>query len=93
MAKFLIRDDLPVRVGPAVAEELPGVSHLADLVHVEIGNDQLVLVTRTFSEDLSAGVAEIALSVKLAYVPWSLGPDAIDRPDEVAIRDGVSGLF
>ena len=37
--KKLIGNDRAVEVRPAVAEKLPSVAHLADLVHIEVGND------------------------------------------------------
>ena len=66
---MLVGDERLVRLGPAVAEELPGVAHFADLVEVEVGDDELVLVARRLGDDLAARVAEVALAVELADVP------------------------
>ena len=41
---FLNAADRPVRLGTAVAEELPGVAHLADHVEIHVGDHELVLV-------------------------------------------------
>jgi len=90
---LLIRNDGSVRIGAAVAEELPGVADLADLVHVEIGDYELILVTRPDSEHLTTRIAEIALAVELADIPWSFGADTIDRSDEITVSDGMCGLF
>ena len=90
---LLVSHDRPVSIRPAVAEKLPCVADLADLVHIEIGDDEFVLVTRALGDDLAARVAEIALAVKFADVPRGLGADAVDRTDKIAVRDGVCRLF
>src|SRR5690606_27705561 len=82
-------DEVAVAVRTAVAVELPDVADFADLVEVEIGDDQLVLVAGTLRDNLSARVGEIALSIELADVPRRLGADAVDRADEVAVGRGV----
>ena len=48
-----------VRVGAAVAEELPGPADLLDHVEVELGDDELVLVLAAAREDLAARVDEV----------------------------------
>ena len=90
---FLIRNYWAVRIRPAVAEELPGVSHLANFVHVQVGDDEFVLVARGFSDYLTSRIAKITLSVKFSDVPRRFGPDAVYRPNEIAVRDSVSRLF
>jgi hypothetical protein len=72
---------------------LPGVAHLPDHVEVEVCHDEGVPVAGRFGNDLAARVAEVALPVKLADVPGLFVADAVDRPDEVAVGDGVRGLF
>ena len=42
--RALIGDDRPVKIRPAVAEELPGIADLADLVHIEVGDYEFVLI-------------------------------------------------
>src|SRR3954471_17898258 len=90
---LLQSDDPVVRLRTAVAVELPRVADFADLVHVEVGDDESVLIARSHRQHLPARIAEIALAVKLADVPWCFVADAIDRADEVAVRDGVRGLL
>src|SRR5690349_6296583 len=70
---------------PAIAEELPGVAHLADLLQVELRGHQRVFVALGLRQELSARIAEVALPVKLADVPRRLESDAIDGADEVAV--------
>src|SRR3954451_4772850 len=84
-------DDPVVRLRTAVAIELPGVADFADLVHVEIGDDERVLIAGRDGKHLAARIAEVALAVKLADVPRRFVADAVDRADEIAIRDGVRG--
>src|SRR3954464_6484500 len=82
-----------VRIRPAIPEELPRVAHFADLVEVELRGDECVFVAIGDREELSARIDEVALSIKLADVPRSFESDAIDRADEVAVRDGVRRLL
>src|SRR3954454_21815242 len=82
-----------VRIRPAIPEELPRVAHFADLVEVELRGDECVFVAIGDGEELSARIDEVALSIKLADVPRSFESDAIDRADEVAVRDGVRRLL
>ena len=93
MAKFLIGHDRSVGIRPTVTEELPRVSHLADLVHVEVGDDEFVLIPGAFGDDLAARVAEITLAVKFADVPRCLCADAVDRTDKIAVRNSVCWLL
>src|SRR3954454_16554088 len=86
-------DDPVVRLRTAVAIELPGVANFADLVHVEVGDDESVLIARRDGKHLAARIAEVALSVKLADVPRRFVADAVDRADEVAVRDRVRRLL
>src|SRR5579862_7424483 len=76
-----------VRFGAAVTIELPDISHLANHVEVQIGDDDRVLVTRTFGHDLAAWIREITLPVKLTETPRLLHPNAVDRPDVKYIGD------
>src|SRR6187551_1771112 len=90
---ILVGDDRIVRIRPAVAEKLPGITHLADLVHIQIRNDQLVFVTRALGHDLPSRIAEIALAVELADVPWGLHTDAIYGSHKISVSDRVGRLF
>src|SRR6188768_2201276 len=89
----LRRHEFRIAFGPAVAVELPDVAHLADLVEVELGGDQLALVAARVRDELPARVAEVALSVELADVPGRFLADAVDRADEVRVGDGVRRLL
>src|SRR5690349_20446597 len=52
-------DHVAVGLGAAIADELPGVAHLADHVEVEVGHDDLVLVAAAGGEELAFGVDEV----------------------------------
>ena len=54
---------------------------------------RVVFIARGFGDDLPARVAEVALPVKLSNVPWLFVADAVNRPDEVAVGDGVRRLL
>src|SRR5436305_1123252 len=86
-------DESVVRVGAPVAEELPRVAHFANFIEVELRGDEGVLVAFRGREHLAARIAEVALPVKLADVPRPFVADAVDRADEVAVRDGVRRLL
>src|SRR3954453_16529431 len=85
-------NDPVVRLRTAVAIELPGVADFTDLVHVEVGDDEGVLIARRAGEHLAARIAEVVLAVKLTGVPRRFVAEAVDRADEVAVRDGVRRL-
>src|SRR5215813_4697889 len=89
----LICHQFSVTVRAAIAEELPRISHFANHVEIQIGHDQRILISRRLRNDLSARVAEITLAIKLADVPGLLVPDAIDRTDEIAVRDRMRRLL
>src|SRR5215208_6098639 len=89
----LIGDERAVCVGTTVTEELPRVAYFTNLVEIEISNDQCVFIARRLRHKLSARIAEVTLTIKLADVPRLFMPDAIDRADEVAIRNRMRRLF
>src|SRR5262245_47118470 len=82
-------DERFVCIRPPVAEELPGVAHITNQIQIQVRNHQRVFITRRLSDELAARVAEIALAVKFADVPWRFIPDAIDRRDVIAIGHGM----
>ena len=82
-----------VRVWTSIPEKLPCVPHFADHIEIEIGNDERVFIARRLRDKLPARIAEVTLSVKLADVPRLFVTDAIDRADEISIRDSVRRLF
>src|SRR4051812_47028535 len=53
-----------VGVGPAVAEELPGLAHLVDERQIEVGDDQLVLVLGADGDEVAARIAEVRRAVE-----------------------------
>ena len=82
-----------VGLGPAVAEELPGLAHLVDRVEVHLRHDQGVVVLVRLRQEAAARVDEVRRAVELADVPGRLGADAVDRADEVAVGDRVRRLL
>src|SRR5690349_14973948 len=88
-----IGDEGAVSVRAAIAEELPRVSHFANLVEIQIRDDERVFIARRFRDKLAARIAEVTLAVKLADVPWLFMADSIDCTDEISIRNCVCRLF
>src|SRR5688500_9775131 len=74
-----------VRLGPAIAVELPGAPHFLDHVEVHLGDDELVLVLAPLGEEVAARVDEVGAAVELADVPRRLGADPVARAHEVAV--------
>src|SRR5208283_2801612 len=81
--------DGTVSFGPAVAVELPHVSHFLDLVQVHVCHHHLILVAAAHGEHLSARIAEIGLAVKLADGPGLFDANAIDDANEVLVGHGM----
>src|SRR5688572_25193483 len=90
---FLVSHQRPVAIWPAIAEELPRVANFANLVEIEIGDDQRILVARRFGHELSARIAKITLPVKFANVPGLFVTDAIDGADEISVCYRMSWLL
>src|SRR5262249_25355609 len=88
-----LRRQWPVTIRPAISEELPGLSHFADHVEIEIGDQHFIFIAARLRDNLFARRAEVALAVEFAYVPWLLAAYAINRADEVSIRNCVRGLL
>src|SRR6516165_8668019 len=84
---------LAVGLGPAVAEELPGVADLADLVEVEVGDQHLVFAVRSLGDDLPARAAEVGGAVELVLVQRRLHADPVARRDPEPVRHRVRGLL
>ena len=93
MELVLVVNDRAVKIRTAIAEELPRIADLADLIHVEVGDDQLILIACADGKHLPARIAEIALAVEFADIPRSLGANAVDGTDEVSVSDRVCRLF
>src|SRR5437867_3507418 len=82
-----------VRLGAAVAVELPHVAHLANLIEVQIRDYKLVRITGRLRDYLAARVAEVALPIELADVPGLLVSHSVDRADEITICHCVRRLL
>src|SRR5215216_2051510 len=78
---------------PAITEELPCIPNFANLVKIQLGSDQLSLVSRRVGEKLSTRIAEVALSVKLADIPGLLVSNPIDCADEISVGHSVRRLL
>src|ERR1043166_8347208 len=89
----LLGYQLHITLGPAIAEELPGVAHFANHVEIQISNHQCVFVARRLGDDLTARIAEIALAIELADVPRHFMTDAINCTDEISVGYRVSRLL
>src|SRR6266550_7848001 len=75
-------DEVVVRVGPAVAVELPRLADLGDLVEVHVPDDQLLVMGRAqVADELSARIDEVALAVEVVVADVGLDADPVDRPD------------
>src|SRR5207249_4742675 len=75
------------------AEELPGVADFPNQVEIQIGHDDVVGVSSALGQNLAPRIAKVALAIELADPPRLFPTGAIDRADEVAVRDGVRRLF
>src|SRR5258708_38650073 len=82
-----------ITVRTTIAIELPDIANFSKHVQIQIGNDKLVLIARSIGNNLSAWIAEIALSVKFTDIPWGLSPDTIDRTNKITVRNRVRRLF
>src|SRR5437588_12229934 len=82
-----------VAVRTAVAEKLPDVAYLGNHVKIKVGNHQLIFVAAALSDDLAPRVAEVALAVKFADVPWRFSAHAVQRADKISIGHGMRRLF
>ena len=90
---MLRADEVFVGVGPAVAEELPGLADLLDLVEVEVADEQLLVVrVADVTDELAPRVDEVGLAVEVV-VTQRLDADPVDRADEVAVRQRMRDLL
>src|SRR6266699_2783517 len=90
---FLFLNQVSVRFGTAVAEELPNLAHFLDLVEIQIRNDNFLFVARSLGDNFSARRPAITLAVEITDIPGALPAHPIDCPDEVSVGDGVRGLL
>src|SRR5262249_14713934 len=77
----------------AIAEELPHVPDFLNLIQIEIRDDHLFFIARSFGNDLSPRRAEVTLAVKLSNIPRVFASNSIDRPDEITVRNRMGRLF
>src|SRR6266481_2986431 len=68
----------PIAVWTAVAEELPGITHLSNHVEVQIGDHNFVFAAAGLGDDLAAWIAEIALAIELTDIPRRLFAHTVD---------------
>src|SRR5258708_25780425 len=57
-----------ITVRTTIAIELPDIANFSNHVQIQIRNDKLVLIARSLGNNLSAWIAEIALSVKFTDI-------------------------
>ena len=82
-----------VAVGPAVAVERPEVADLGQQAHVQVADDDLVLVVGGgVADELAARVGEVGLAVEVV-VAQRLDADPVDRADEVLVGHRGRGLL
>src|SRR5439155_16301213 len=80
-------DEVAVCVGSPIAEKLPGLADLVDLVEVQVADEQLLLVrVADLAHKLAPWVAEIGLPVEIV-VAEGLDPDPVDGAHVVAVGE------
>src|SRR5262249_52258714 len=84
--------DGTIQVGTPVAIELPVSADLANLIKVQVGHNQLVLVFAPLRENSAIGIAKVGRTKKLADVPRRFCTNAVDRTDKVTVGHGVTSL-
>ena len=85
--------DRPVAIGTAVAEELPGVADFRDHVQVQVCHHDFISMAAGLRDELAARIAEVALTVEFADIPWRFPAHAIDGADKISIGNGMRRLF
>src|SRR3982750_390290 len=86
--------EVGVGVRAPVTEELPRLADLLDLVQVHVADEQLLVVRAAkVADELPARIDEVALAVEVVVADVLLDTDAVDRADEIAVRDGVAYLL
>src|SRR5690348_18282197 len=85
--------DGPVGFRPPIPIELPRVANLLNHAEIEVGHHQFILVPAGHRDELAPRVAKVTLSVEFSDLPGFFDTHAIDRADEIAVGDGVRGLF
>jgi len=83
-----------VSVWTTIAVERPTIAHHADLVHVEIAHDELVLeCVANFTNKLAFWVYEIALTIEVVGAVLCFDTNAVDRADLIHVCNSRSWLL
>src|SRR5688500_3959018 len=86
-------DEIVVGVRASVAEELPRLAHLLDLVQIEVADDELLLVrVADVADELAARIDEVGLPVEVV-VAQRLDAYPVDGAHEIAVGQGVRDLL
>ena len=85
--------DRLVRLRTTIAEKLPSVTDFSDEVKIHIRDHNIVRVSCTFGNNLSARITEITLTIKFADAPRIFNSRTVDRSHKILIRHGVGGLL
>src|SRR5262245_57337076 len=87
-------DEVSVRVGSAVAVELPRLADFLNQIQVHLADEQLFLVcVANVADELAARVDEVRLPVEVVIAEVLLDAHSVDRPDVVAVRNRVRDLL
>src|SRR5207249_9175949 len=92
-AQRLFGYQLRIALRSPITEELPRVPHFAYQIEIQIGNDDGILIAGRLSNNLSPGIAEVTLTVKLTDVPGLFMANTIDCTDKISIRHRMRGLL
>ena len=85
--------EIPVQLRAPVPEELPQIADLADHVHVQVRDHQLVAVLAGLGQDTAPRVDHVRGAVEPADVSGRLDAGTIDGADEYAVGDRRGGLL
>src|SRR5687768_11191373 len=86
-------DEIVVGVRASVAEELPRLAHLLDLVEIEVADDELLLVrVADVADELAARIDEVGLPIEVV-IAQRLDPDPVDGAHEVPVGQRMADLL
>src|SRR5579859_4065044 len=74
-----------IHIGTPVTVKLPEITHLTNLVKVQVRGDKGILIARADSQKLAAWAYKVALAIKLSDVPRLLVSNTIDSAKEIAV--------
>jgi hypothetical protein len=72
---------------------LPGGSNFIDQVKVQFSDNQFIIVFTSLDNSLSSGVNKVGGAVEFTQIPRLFSTNSVNTAHEVAISDGMSGLF